>query len=295
MKNFNDYLNRLVYKLERTYNSLRGDILNKRATAYWYNKYKNFGDLITPWLLRKYGLVPVHSSYSSSLISLVSTGSILQGMPENYSGYIIGSGLIRDTQKEFSNAKILAVRGEMTKSRINAPSNVVLGDPGLIISKFLEVKQRKQYILGLVPHLYDKLDHRIANLVKKHKNNILNIDVQRKPMAVIKDIDKCEYILSSSLHGIVIADSLGIPNGWICLSQVHSGKGFKFYDYASAVSVKCQPLNLCGEETLSELISLADRRINPDQLKEIQEGLDKSFNHFKNSIINRNGISTKNL
>lgn len=284
MENLNHYLSRIFYKSEIIYNSARGNILKRKATAYWYNKYQNFGDLITPWLLRKYGLIPVHSSYDSS--ALVATGSILQGMPENYSGYIIGSGLIRDTQKKFNNAKILAVRGKMTKSRINAPSSVVLGDPGLIVSKFLQVRQRKRYVLGLVPHLYDKLDDRIANICQKYKKDILNIDVQRKPMAVIKDIDKCEYILSSSLHGIVIADSLSIPNGWLFLSQVHSGKNFKFYDYASAINVKCNPINLNGEETLSELISLASRTINTDKLKEIQRGLDDSFNCFKNNIIN---------
>ena len=65
--------------------------------AYWYNKVTNFGDMITPLLLKKYGFTPVLTSMNKAQI--VSTGSILQDLSEDYSGYIVGSGLIFDITK----------------------------------------------------------------------------------------------------------------------------------------------------------------------------------------------------
>ena len=48
---------------------------------------------------------------------------------------------------------------------------------------------------------------------------------------VIDQITACDYIASSSLHGIILADAYGIPNVWIQLSNRIRGNGFKYRDY----------------------------------------------------------------
>jgi pyruvyltransferase len=161
--------------------------------------------------------------------------------------------------------------------------DTVLGDPGLLISKILNKKQEKQYALGIVPHFLDKNDARICNFCKKYSKEILFIDIQHDPLTVLKEIDKCNYVLSSSLHGLVFADSLHIPNIWMILSDQVAGKGFKFYDYNSALKKRQNPINISGDEALSHLIAQNSAPSN-SILEEVKHNLDQAYCLLKEEI-----------
>ena len=60
------------------------------------------------------------------------------------------------------------------------------------------------------------------------------IDVQNETKQVLKEISQCKYIISTSLHGLIIADSYGIPNCWCEISDRILGERFKFHDYFSS-------------------------------------------------------------
>jgi hypothetical protein len=62
------------------------------------------------------------------------------------------------------------------------------------------------------------------------------VDVRRGPTAVIKEIAACEHILSTSLHGLIAADSFNIPAVWARREPDLWGGRFKFLDYESAVT-----------------------------------------------------------
>ena len=87
-------------------------------------------------------------------------------------------------------------------------------------------------------------------LLRRYKKEILFINIQANPFTVLKQIDQCEYILSSSLHGMIFADSLCVPNMWTILSGRVQGKGFKFYDYASALKLERDPVLISGDDKL---------------------------------------------
>jgi len=231
-----------------------GTARGNAVSAYWWIGVKNFGDLLTPVLLKSYGHTPV--LVPPGKCSVVSTGSILGMIQGDYSGVILGSGLLSpEHAKSFPNANIVAVRGELTRDLIGAPQSTILGDPGILSCQLLKQRERKTAVVGIVPHYADRSDRRITDIAHRYPGQVRIINVQRSPSKVIREIDRCAHILSSSLHGLIAADSLGIPNGWIELSGRVAGNGFKFRDYYSAYQETCAPAHISGEETPEELVA----------------------------------------
>ncbi len=268
--------------VERKISSVKGSLLQNSVHAFWWNNVRNFGDFITPLLLKHYGMTPIHSPIEQSKI--VSTGSLLQCCPKNYSGYVLGTGLIYKRKINFKNAIVLALRGELTKECAGVSKDITLGDPGLLALKLLDgSRKQKKFLLGIVPHYDDKKDDRIIRFISKYPKDILLIDVQRNPIYVFKKIDSCENILSSSLHGIVVADSLRIPNKWMVLSNKVIGAGFKFNDYFSALKeYDTVPEIIRGDEKLSFFIERM--RKTPSIVSECIDKIEGAFQHFIKEI-----------
>lgn len=61
------------------------------------------------------------------------------------------------------------------------------------------------------------------------------------PLAVVDRIRACRVILSSSLHGLVVAHAYGIPAAWVQFSDKLSGDGSKFRDHAASIGVELVP------------------------------------------------------
>lgn len=261
-------------------NIIRGTTFRNRIDAFWYRKHPNFGDLLTPLLLSKFGFSPVYKPPHEAQVA--SVGSILQRFPTDYTGLILGSGLILEEKKEFPNAQILAVRGKLTRDLIRAPKKTPLGDPGLLVNHLVASPSEKKNVLGFVPHFVDKLDTRLRNIQHRYPTEVKIIDVERHPIKVLKDIAECSFILSSSLHGLIAADAYQIPNAWMVLSDKVKGNGFKFHDYYSGSASERHPVYLTGSESLSELIKLTH---SPSPcVQEQQECLYSIFQNLHNYL-----------
>ncbi len=244
---------RIHFKIEKLSLEVWGRLLGRRIGAYWYRGTKNFGDLLTRDLLRAVGVVPVHQPMASA--DLVGIGSVLQSMPEAYSGIIAGSGLIRPLAKRFPNATILGVRGRYTRDFLGLDHHTFLGDPGLISDSLITRRNPTRYRLGVIPHYADKSDPRLQAWRRTFGADALFIDVARDPRKVLLDITSCAGVVSSSLHGLICADSLGVANKWMFLSEKVVGKGFKFHDYWSSLDIERMPLIPSGSETLTEVVA----------------------------------------
>lgn len=214
-------------------------------TYYWKGK-KNFGDLLTPLLLSHF--CHLQSEWSDPRdCELVMVGSILEHMQIGYRGVIAGSGFLHETSfSKYKEYQVLAVRGPLTLKHIVFPygkkkPNVVLGDMGLLADELVG-EQEKQYDLGLVPHWSDKALEQ--NPIFK-KYNPLIIRVDDDPLKVISQIGKCKKIVSSSLHGIILADAYGIPRRIEISPEVlakpkQEGGLFKWHDYSLSIGLKLE-------------------------------------------------------
>jgi hypothetical protein len=60
------------------------------------------------------------------------------------------------------------------------------------------------------------------------------VDVTGNPHTALEAIAGASTIVSSSLHGIVLADAFGLPRMWDWFDGVQA-QGFKFRDYGSVV------------------------------------------------------------
>lgn len=226
----------LVYRVERKItkilNRTKGLLLNNGVPAYWWDGQKNFGDLITPELLVSLGYTPIHTSPAKA--ELIAVGSLLQILPSNYAGKIIGTGLIKNKFVELPHANFISVRGELTKRALSLPNSLPTGDLGLLSDRLVLLPE-KIHCLGVVPHYADNRHPWLMSIKELYQDECIIIDVRNKAANVIKQISSCNYIISSSLHGIIVADSLGIPNIWVELSTNVEGGGFKFEDYNTSI------------------------------------------------------------
>lgn len=210
---------------------------------YWIGK-KNFGDLLAPLLIKRF--CHLDSEWSEAKDSeLIMVGSILEHLPGDYSGVIAGCGFLHETSifPALLNCKILALRGPLSAKGIGAwqSRQVILADPGLIADELVG-DQDKIYDLGLVPHWTDK-DLEQNPIFKKYNPKIIRVDDD--PLEVIKQIGQCKKIVSSSLHGIILADAFGIPRRIEIpprsLSHPHQEGGlFKWHDYSASINMKLE-------------------------------------------------------
>lgn len=230
--------------------------------VYW-SYSDNFGEWITALIFKQMGVCASYSPVEDAKVA--STGSILEHLPHDYAGIILGSGFISETSRvAFDHAQVLAIRGYLTAERISSikGQKIVMGDPGLLAGciGISEPKGRK-YKVGVIPHYSDyhlRFEGALKVLEIQNRGDVLIIDVQQSPVTVIRQIMRCETVLSSSLHGLIVADALGIPTRWIEFSTLVGGH-FKFHDYYSSLGISCKPfIGLTGSESLKELIGGAD-------------------------------------
>lgn len=155
-----------------------------------------------------------------------------------------GTGFMsEDDQMRRLPERVYSVRGPRTRQilleqGIDCPA--IYGDPALLVSRYYHPKVVKKYKYGIIPHYCDESNAIIQAI--KGRPDVLVISMQNYnhwhdiPDAVCS----CEMVVSSSLHGIIVADSYGIPNVWARFSSGLHGGNFKFLDYLESVGRSIQ-------------------------------------------------------
>ena len=197
----------------------------------------NFGDAITPFLLERFADIKQVEWDTVSRSSIVSCGSLLEHIPPDWDGYILGTGRLIENSRLNSfgtSAKILALRGPLTARAFSG--NFAIGDPGILANELVG-PQEKKWDLGIVPHWKDnELAPRFKRLMPK-TSSVKVISTADDPLTVVSQIGSCRRIVTSSLHGMIVADSFGgIPRRVeVCDKLEKEGGLFKFRDYSQSI------------------------------------------------------------
>lgn len=100
-----------------------------------------------------------------------------------------------------------------------------LCDPGLFLSDLSDPAIKRGVKVGLIPHHADNNDRKAADTVNLFLDDdaIHMIDPRTKNFVyVANQIKECRHLYSASLHGLSVADALGIPNTWVVSKKTRS-------------------------------------------------------------------------
>ena len=206
--------------------------------CYWWNTKPNVGDALNPYILKHLtnkNIIRLNDLHNNDT-HLFMIGSILNRINSN--SIVWGTGAMYSNIK-FNNIKpiIHAVRGPLTRKVLlnnNIDCPTIYGDPALLTSKFYKTNITKKYKIGLIPHYVDFNNKFI--LKYKHDNNIKILNIATTNIVeFINSMLECEIIISSSLHGLILADSFNLKSYWIKLSNLICGGDFKFIDYYNSI------------------------------------------------------------
>lgn len=181
------------------------------------------------------------------------------------------------------NLNFLAVRGKMSKVHVERLTgrklDIPVGDGGLLADQLIDGVQETRYEIGIIPHFKEQGCAQMA-LMRESYPEAHVIDLTMDPTEVLRQIAACAHVFSSSLHGLVVADSLGIPNMRIFLTNAPQGDGFKYDDYYSAFGVKVKPYIVKPGHTpsLNELID--GYKVPAGAVKKAKKALYESMNGF---------------
>jgi pyruvyltransferase len=187
--------------------------------AFW-GLDKNVGDTLTPVILE--GLTPHKPVYVSEHIEgkLVMCGSFLEYVRPMDT--ILGTGYNKPEKTFIAKGweNFLAVRGPLTRAMIQgAYVPEIYGDPALLLPLIYQPKVEKRRKLAIIPHCIEK-----ANVTG-------DIDIEADWRTVVDEIVASDMVLSSTLHGIILAEAYGVPAQWATFGGNIAGGHFKYQDY----------------------------------------------------------------
>lgn len=253
----------------------------KMIKAFYYNK-GNFGDILTPYLVKElFGVDMLHTSQASEC-NFIGIGSVLEKLREAPTNVTVwGAGFMYDENILQNNSpfmckgqNILAVRGKLSASRLIGADIKALGDPGLLVDKLVK-PSAKYFKIGFIPHYIERQDNLSQHI--KGLQGVHYINIMQKPQAFLNEVNKCSYVISSSLHGCIAADALGIPNLHIMLSPKVLGKNYKFMDYYSVFDLNHRFVDFqavpAREITPRRILNSIEQCYTPKKLDKIQDDL----------------------
>lgn len=255
----------------------------KPIRLFWLRQQViNFGDDLSPIIVERMSGREVRWA-SLERCQMVAIGSLLERVffrrwkrmirviPGKLN--VWGTGAFGDIGPDTRNLIIHAVRGPQTREALQLPDAIPLGDPALLLSRLVD-RPVKRYRCGVIPHIWHQGSLEISELVSQGARliDLSNPDI----LQTATEIGACDFIFSSSLHGIIAADALGVPNVWIGLNEPLHGGGWKFHDYFASVrrqvnsSPAVSPFDL---RKLESIAHCAERSVIDD----LCDGLEASF------------------
>jgi pyruvyltransferase len=244
-------------------------IKDGEVTVYYYkrfNKIDNVGDLLSPIVVDmvKEHLNLVNQKHVTKRMFAI--GSVITAAKSDM--VVWGSGVhYEDSIIPKFDLDIRAVRGPLSREKLiqngfKCPE--YFGDPALLLPLFYKPNTEKQYEYTIIPHFFK--DDEINDKYKENQITTLTSDWK----GFIDRIASSKYIISGSLHGIIIAEAYGVP---AILIDLLDGDMFKYKDYYYSTGRK----DIIVAKSVED--ALEDKKSMPaiGNLEKLQKDLIQSF------------------
>jgi hypothetical protein len=216
----------------------------------------NFGDVLNPYVIEK--LTGVPPRFTPAAQAVLAIGSIIRLAGPG--AHVWGAGTPRMSDELSPRARYAAVRGPLTRDlvlRSGGDCPPIYGDPALLLPRLYTPRPRPRRPLGVILH------HVHAGMAPPIEGDVAMIDVMRIGYddleAFIDEVAACDAILSTSLHGIIVAQAYGVPARWCVLPNAErqiAGDGVKFEDYfLGAGAEPQQPLDLSAYAAITPALA----------------------------------------
>ena len=209
----------------------------------------------------------LHYITTGSIMCLTNNKSIIFGTGFISNNADLGGNNFRSTSciKHCSPHEIIAVRGPLTKQKlldfgIKCPGNQ--GDPLILLpclnNCYVNIQDN---IIGIIPHYIDKNNENYkilkTNLNKKvYIVKFIDIEVGANHKKIIDDINNCKYIISSSLHGVIMGIVYKKKTIYVSFSDKVIGNGFKFEDFFKSINITYKNINKYDIGILDNVINV---------------------------------------
>ncbi len=201
-------------------------------------KIGNFGDIASRDLVDRIAPYKTRTAVAKEK-KILAVGSVLH-LAKN--GDVVWGSGFKGTKLSLAagvhDIDVRAVRGPKTlevlrNHNINTSKVNRFFDPGCLMpylfkDEIAEIKQKKDYVerdVCIIPHYRDDL------LLHRNYPDLASrmVSVDCTPIDMIRNIIGSGRVISSSLHGIIFAEALGIPAQW--LQETGGEDDFKYFDY----------------------------------------------------------------
>jgi len=256
-------------------NNVNKNLNIKDNTINIYNKEnQNFGDGVNKVFWEK--IIKNKIKYDKYKEHYITTGSIMCFVNDN--SIIFGTGFISKNanlggdkfickNKNYVNnlKNIICVRGPLSRNKFleygyKCPENY--GDPLILMPCiYNNIRLINDNIVGIIPHFDDRKNKNVTLLKndleqKNFKVVLIDIAVGDDYKKLIDKINSCNYIISSSLHGVIMGLVYKKKTIFIEFSKNVIGNGFKFNDFFESLNIKYDLKNDYNISILSNVINL---------------------------------------
>ena len=260
-------IKRLLFEDERNLEGINGPSIPKTINLEWFDGH-NIGDylskIIYEYMLEYYNLDTNTKTKKTMHISAV--GSVLGCF--NADTTVWGTGLLSLKQFKYiinnrqrRKLDIRAVRGPVTRAVLcsggyDCPENY--GDPAILLPLIYNKTVSKKYKISYIPHISQQIESDV---------HIISTDTENYRF-FIDEIRQSEVVVSSSLHGIIIAETYGVPAIFLNSVPYQLCKFFDWYYSTGRYDIK-----IC--KTIDEAI-----QIQPMQLPDLVSMREKLISLF---------------
>jgi len=221
------------------------------VNVYYYKRpdHDNVGDLLSPIVV---DMVKEHLSLQNKkhkTARMFAIGSVITAAKSDM--VIWGSGVhFEHSVMPKVSLDVRAVRGPLSRQKLlqsgfQCPE--IYGDPALLLPVFYQPDTSKQYDYTIIAH-YSK-DKEVDHRYKENQITTLTSDWK----GFIDRLASSRYVISGSLHGVILAEAYGVP---AILLDLLDGDMFKYKDYYYSTGRKDIIVAKSIEEALKERKSM---------------------------------------